>query len=625
MIRTATKSSFLDSFSNETVVLTRNVEFQSMTGTKPESFTSKIGDWVESWNKADSIRYMFSFLHDSDHYHLQQKLLEVYPIPEFLQKHSVSSRFMVLGSKTKGVALHQHFLSWLGLLAGAKRWFVFPPGQSGELEDIAHRHQSAADLAKIPGASSCVQNAGDVVILPGGWWHATFDRADWTFGLGAQQYNPNDDERHYAASIGNVSYLKKVKATNALLKQAAEYGHKEAVELLAVKAPMEDTLHTASHKGHVPVVEALLNHKADVNRLDDLGDRAINSAVMAGHSQVVNVLVQHKADVTWRPHKKKEPLLHSAARFGHVPVIKTLLESKAQLHQRLKGAGEAIHDAAHFGHRAAVEELVKQKADPFAATSRGSTTPLQLAVEAGHQPVIGFLQEMSVSRNWISNSLDSIQPGFEGIEGSQDSPARTEVCFFSSHGCVLMEIPLLTTGTDDEILRSVMEMSTQRVQLRGVSRRWMSVWKFFPSPRAISFHPPREGFAELELEVNQAMSKLILTCNLRLRGGGSSTVARMDWVPSYFGSRNGHVLHELNDEDADATWRLASRIFQGQDGQDGQAEAGQLRMRSSELVCCQVNALQVESLRCLIDYRRNKTLQSLPLEALENNVACISL
>ena len=34
---------------------------------------------------------------------------------------------------------------------------------------------------------------------------------------------------------------------------------------------------------------------------------------------------------------------------------------------------------------------------------------------------------------------------------------------------------------------------------------------------------------------------------------------------------------------------------------------------------------QVESLRCLIDYRRNKTLQSLPLEALENNVAWVSL
>lgn len=112
----------------------------------------------------------------------------------------------------------------------------------------------------------------------------------------------------------------------------------------------------------------------------------------------VRVLVQHGADVNWRPNKKKEPLLHStlaerwmsletrmlqmilvtcirilisvrsfkpflpfsgrlgisfpknfchkkllgaagAARFGHVPVIKSLLDSKAQLHQRLKGAG----------------------------------------------------------------------------------------------------------------------------------------------------------------------------------------------------------------------------------------------------------------------------------------------
>ena len=42
------------------------------------------------------------------------------------------------------------------------------------------------------------------------------------------------------------------------------------------------------------------------------------------------------------------------------------------------------------------------------------------------------------------------------------------------------------------------------------------------------------------------MSKLILTCELELRSGhsgrsGRSTVARMDWVPSYLGSRNGHA------------------------------------------------------------------------------------
>ncbi|CAK9081607.1 Ankyrin-3 (ANK-3) (Ankyrin-G), partial [Durusdinium trenchii] len=394
MLPSGKKDYFLQTFANESVLLTRNVEFQSMTGTKPESFLSKIEDWVRSWEQPGSIRYLFSFLHDSEHYHLQQRLLQVYPIPEFLQKHSVSSRFMVLGSKTKGVALHQHFLSWLGLLAGAKRWFVFPP--SAQLEDVSHHHQPMAELERRPGVASCVQHEGDVVILPGGWWHATYDRSDWTFGLGAQQYNPNDDERLYAASVGNVSRLKKVKATNALLKQAAEYGHTEAVELLVKKAPMGDTLHTACHKGHLPVVQLLLAHRADVNLQDDLGDRPLNSAVMAGKSDVVEVLVQHRADVNWRRNKKKEPLLHSAARFGHVPVIRALLQSNAVLRQRLKGAGEAIHDAAHFGHRAALRELVAQRADPFASTARGSTTPLQLAMEAGHQPVLQLLQELAV-------------------------------------------------------------------------------------------------------------------------------------------------------------------------------------------------------------------------------------
>ena len=33
--------------------------------------------------------------------------------------------------------------------------------------------------------------------------------------------------------------------------------------------------------------------------------------LLIAHGFEVNVLVQHGADVNWRPHKKKEPLLHS--------------------------------------------------------------------------------------------------------------------------------------------------------------------------------------------------------------------------------------------------------------------------------------------------------------------------
>ena len=72
----------------------------------------------------------------------------------------------------------------------------------------------------------------------------------------------------------------------------------------------------------------------------------------------------------------------------------------------------------------------------------------------------------------------------------------------------------------------------------GLQRRCM------PEPRCF---PPPEDMAEVELEVTQAMSLLVLTCTLRL--DGHSTVARMDWVPSYFGTGNRHVLHTLEPKD----------------------------------------------------------------------------
>ncbi|CAL1148759.1 unnamed protein product [Cladocopium goreaui] len=174
-----------------------------------------------------------------------------------------------------------------------------------------------------------------------------------------------------------------------------------AVSALSESAPMAPLL--ANLEDRTRTSPALLGHagseKAPANLWifeDFLGNCwRMGSWRRDWKLDVVNVLVQHGADVNWRPHKKKEPLLHSAARFGHVPVIKALLDSKAQLHRRLKGAGEAIHDAAHFGHLGALAELVEQRAQPFSKTSRGSTTPLDLAMEAGHQPVVGYLQELA--------------------------------------------------------------------------------------------------------------------------------------------------------------------------------------------------------------------------------------
>ena len=234
-------------------------------------------------------------------------------------------------------------------------------------------------------------------MLPERWFHATFDEDEWTFALGAQQYEPGEDETTFAASIGNLSHLKKkARSSNALalLKLAAEFGHNEAVRLLVKrKALPNEALHIACHKGHLTVVETLLQLRADVNHVDRLGEphtSPIHSAVAAGKSPVVQLLLQQRANLNPKHQPDQEPILHSASRLGHVQVLRALLGARAELRERLPGAGEAIHDAAEAGHTGAVQELLAWRADPFA----GETLPLQLAEEAGHRRVAKLLKGM---------------------------------------------------------------------------------------------------------------------------------------------------------------------------------------------------------------------------------------
>ncbi len=98
------------------------------------------------------------------------------------------TEWVILGSKGTGSPLHKDPLytsAWNALLCGRKRWAVFPPHI--ELSRLRKRGDTESPalwfLEELPklrsepelGLIEFTQDAGDVVYLPEGWWHAVLN------------------------------------------------------------------------------------------------------------------------------------------------------------------------------------------------------------------------------------------------------------------------------------------------------------------------------------------------------------------------------------------------------------------------------------------------------------------
>ena len=79
-----------------------------------------------------------------------------------------------IGPTGSGTQPHWHTASWNGLLRGRKRWLLWPP----ERASYAHRHVTRSAGAAVEAAGTpliCEQHAGDVLLVPPLWGHATFN------------------------------------------------------------------------------------------------------------------------------------------------------------------------------------------------------------------------------------------------------------------------------------------------------------------------------------------------------------------------------------------------------------------------------------------------------------------
>jgi ankyrin repeat protein len=184
------------------------------------------------------------------------------------------------------------------------------------------------------------------------------------------------------------------------LELACFEGHIEIIEAL-VEAKAE--VNTTNHKKETPLLFALstkmnapeavaylLSQNADPNHQRADGWTPLCFAAFSGNVPIIQSLLQYKADVEKTISSGSSPVW-LAAQEDRAEAIRTLAAAKADLNKVDHEGVSPLWKASISGHKNAVDALLTQKADPNGHASLTAFPPICMATSGGHIEVVKSL------------------------------------------------------------------------------------------------------------------------------------------------------------------------------------------------------------------------------------------
>jgi ankyrin repeat protein len=198
-------------------------------------------------------------------------------------------------------------------------------------------------------------------------------------------------------SLKHISPNMKDSLGTPVLVEAARRGHLGVVELLLESGATVDVegeegiiaLNCAAYNGHEAVVRVLAEKGATINQQSEQGVTALYLAAQNGHEAVVRVLAEKGATINQQT-EDGWTALHLAAQNGHEAVVRVVAEKGATINQQTKDGWTALHWAAVNGHEAVVRVLAGEGATINQQTKDGWTA-LHLAASNSHEAVVRVL------------------------------------------------------------------------------------------------------------------------------------------------------------------------------------------------------------------------------------------
>jgi ankyrin repeat protein len=137
-------------------------------------------------------------------------------------------------------------------------------------------------------------------------------------------------------------------------------------------------LHSAAMQGDARMAKQLLRQGADVNiRQAEFQGTPLQYAAAVEHLPVIEVLLAHNADVDARDTQGRTPLIWAALK-GQTGAVRLLLDAGAEIAAATNTGWTALHYAYSEGHSGTVELLLERGA-PADARNKAGKTPAELA------------------------------------------------------------------------------------------------------------------------------------------------------------------------------------------------------------------------------------------------------
>ena len=108
-----------------------------------------------------------------------------------------------------------------------------------------------------------------------------------------------------------------------------------------------------AREGHLDIAELLLEHKAEVNVQEDIGQyTALMAAADFGNKDIVQLLIKNKADLSIK-NVNEETALMRASRQGHIEIVQLILNETNgnQINLKNKYDETALTKAAREGRK----------------------------------------------------------------------------------------------------------------------------------------------------------------------------------------------------------------------------------------------------------------------------------